>query len=151
MVKLPLPGRTYQKRPCKRVAVLVCVLSVFFIVIPVHYGEIERPAPQCATLFAYDKAHNVFASISVAIIPGERDHPVKTNHHFFNHREDRFPQHHNNNNMVEMMMAWFLQPLLFILRNLKLLYVFLLILLLFYIAYFYVHRGIQLLKEKYGK
>jgi hypothetical protein len=151
MTKAPSPGRTYQKRVCVWVAALVCVVSVLFISVPVTYGTFGRPALKFATLFPYDRTDTRFMSRSVAIGKRERGNPVKTNTQFLNHRSDQFPRYHQSNKMMEMIMEWILQPLLYIFKKLKMLYVVLLILLILYVIYLNMHRGIHLLKDKYLK
>lgn len=151
MIKAPLSERTYRTRACVWVAALVCVVSVFFIRVPVAYGTSGRPALNFAALFLHDWMDTRYTSRSVAIGHGERSHPVKANSQFLNHRSNQFPRYRHSHKMLEMMMEWILQPLLYILKKLKMLYVFLLILLLVYIMYLNMHRGIHVLKDKYLK
>jgi len=152
MVALSLSGKNHPpKSLCIWGAILLCFLSVFFMFIPVTHANFSMPALCCNTLFPYDRSGNVFKSRSIAVVPGEMDDLLKSSIHLFNHRHERFPRYRHKHNMLEMMTEWALQPFLYILRNLKILYAFLIILLMSYVIYINACRGIQLFKNKYWK
>lgn len=151
MVALSLSGKNHPKSLRKWGAILVCFLSVFFMFIPVSHATFSMPAPCCKTLFPFDTSGNVFRSLSIAVVPGEMDDHLKSSILLFKHRHERFPRYRHNHNMLEMMTEWALQPFLYILRNLKFIYAFLIVLLISYIIYSNAFRGIQLFKNKYWK
>jgi hypothetical protein len=150
MVTLFLPGKTHPNSPCIGVALLVCFLSVFFIFIPVTHAKFSNPAPRCATLFSYDTVCNVLTGRSDAVgavrISGSLKSSIQVPGY---DRIARFPYHRHDHKILETLTTWALQPFFYLLRNLKILYASLLILLVFYLIYINVPHGSRLFRNKY--
>jgi hypothetical protein len=149
MVTVSLHGKTYPNSPCIGVALLVCIFSVLLIFIPVTHAKFDNAAPRCATLFSYDTVCNVLTGRSDPVGAVRINVPLKSSLQYYNHRYDRIPRYRHNHNVLETLTTWALQPLFYILRNLKILYASLLILLLFYLIYVNVPRGSRLFRNKY--
>jgi hypothetical protein len=150
MVTLFLPGKTHPKSPCRGAVLLVCFLSVFFIFIPVTHAKFSTPAPRCATIFSYDTVCNVLTGISDAAGAVRINGFLKTSIHVPGYdRIARFPHHRHDHKVLDTLTRWALKPLLYILRNLKILYASLLILLVFYLIYLNVPHGSRLFRNKY--
>lgn len=152
MVTLSLPGKNHPNNPCRWFAFLVCFLFVLCIFIPDTHAKFGMSALPYATFSQYDWTDNVCKSRSVTAgtvkVIGSLTSSIQVSGY---DRIARFPHHRHDHSILETLTLWALQPFLYFLRNPKILYVFLLILLVSYLIYLNVPPGIRLFKSRNWK